>query len=159
MEKVIDIFGKEIEFDCMGCDIANHKLVPPGGYIYEDDFINVCADPEIPIKGFLVLGIKKHIKSINEMTKDERINVIESLNDSINAIKKAKVAEEVLLIQEEKAEHFHIWIVPMHEWMREIGRSVRNIKKFIDYAKEHFGEKEKEELLEAIENIKEVYGK
>ena len=93
------------------------------------------------------------------MTKDERINVIESLNDSINAIKKAKVAEEVLLIQEEKADHFHIWIVPMHEWMREIGRSVRNIKKFVDYSKEHFGEKEKEELLKAIEDIKEVYGK
>ena len=36
MEKAIDIFGKEIEFDCMGCDIASHKLVPPGGYIYEN---------------------------------------------------------------------------------------------------------------------------
>lgn len=36
MNKVIDIFGKEIEFECMGCDIANHKLIPPGGYVYED---------------------------------------------------------------------------------------------------------------------------
>ena len=93
------------------------------------------------------------------MTNEERINVITALNDSINAIKKARVAEEVLLIQEERAEHFHIWIVPMHDWMNEIGKSVRNVKKFIDYSKEHFGEKEKEELLEAIENIKEVYGK
>ena len=159
MEKAINILGEEIEFDCMGCDIANHKLVPPGGYIYENDFVNVCADPEIPIKGFLVLGIKKHLKSITEMTNEERINVITALNDSINAIKKASVAEEVLLIQEERAEHFHIWIVPMHDWMNEIGKSVRNVKKFIDYSKEHFGEKEKEELLEAIENIKEVYGK
>ena len=36
MEKAINILGEEIEFDCMGCDIANHKLVPPGGYIYEN---------------------------------------------------------------------------------------------------------------------------
>ena len=107
----------------------------------------------------LLINICDFLHNEYEMTKDERINVIESLNDSINAIKKAKVAEEVLLIQEEKADHFHIWIVPTHEWMKDIGRSVRNIKKFVDYAKEHFGEKEKEELLKAIEDIKEVYGK
>lgn len=158
MEKAINILGEEIEFDCMGCDIGSHKLIPPGGYIYENNFVNVCADPEIPIKGFLVLGIKKHLKSITEMTDEERINVINTLNDSINAIKRVGIAEEVLLIQEERASHFHIWIVPMHDWMNEIGKSVRNIKKFIDYSKEHFGEKEKEELLQAIEDLKEVYG-
>ena len=48
--------------------------------------------PEIPIKGFLVLGIKKHLKSITEMTDEERINVINTLNDSINAIKRAGIA-------------------------------------------------------------------
>ena len=79
MNKVIDIFGKEIEFECMGCDIANHKLIPPGGYVYEDEFINISADPEIPIKGFMVLGINKHIKSLNEMTSTERFNVVETL--------------------------------------------------------------------------------
>ena len=47
----------------------------------------------------------------------------------------------------------------MHDWMNEIGKSVRNIKKFIDYSKEHFGEKEKAELLQAIEDLKEVYGR
>ena len=159
MEKAINILGEEIEFDCMGCDIANHKLVPPGGYIYENSFINVCADPEIPIKGFLVLGIKKHIKSITEMTNNERINLITVLNDSINAIKKAGVAEEVLLIQEERAVHFHIWIVPMHDWMNEIGKSVKNVRKFIEYSKEHFDENKKQELLQAIEDIKDVWEK
>ena len=87
MNKVIDIFGKEIEFECMGCDIANHKLIPPGGYVYEDDFINVSADPEIPIKGFMVLGINKHIKSLNEMSETERINIMKILNKTISTIK------------------------------------------------------------------------
>ena len=154
MNKVIDIFGKEIEFECMGCDIANHKLIPPGGYVYEDDFINVSADPEIPIKGFMVLGINKHIKSLNEMSETERINIIKILNKTISTIKKVNIAKEVLLIQEEKANHFHIWIVPIHDWMNKFGKNVKNIKEIIDYSKQNFNENQKIELLQAIEDIK-----
>ncbi len=154
MNKVIDIFGKEIEFECMGCDIANHKLIPPGGYVYEDDFINVSADPEIPIKGFMVLGINKHIKSLNEMSETERINIMKILNKTISTIKKVNIAKEVLLIQEEKANHFHIWIVPIHDWMNKFGKNVKNIKEIIDYSKQNFNENQKIELLQAIEDIK-----
>ena len=152
--KVIDILGKEIEFECMGCDIANHKLIPPGGYIYDDGFINISADPEIPIVGFMVLGISKHIKSINELTRDERIRIMDVLNETIEKVKKIKISDEVLLIQEEKANHFHIWIVPMHDWMKECGKNVRNLKEIIQMAKERFDEKEKEKLLNAIEDLK-----
>lgn len=159
MNKVIDIFGKEIEFECMGCDIANHKLIPPGGYVYEDEFINISADPEIPIKGFMVLGINKHIKSLNEMTATERVNVVETLNKTIEVIKKSNIAKEVLLIQEEKANHFHIWIVPIHDWMDKFGKNVRNIKEIINYAKQYFNEDKKEELLQAIEDIKNGFEK
>ena len=159
MNKVIDIFGKEIEFECMGCDIANHKLIPPGGYVYEDEFINISADPEIPIKGFMVLGINKHIKSLNEMTATERVNVVETLNKTIEVIKKSNIAKEVLLIQEEKANHFHIWIVPIHDWMDKFGRNVRNIKEIINYSKQNFNEDKKEELLQAIEDIKNGFEK
>ena len=89
MNKFINIFKEECEFNCLGCDIANHKLIPPGGYVYEDDFINISADPEIPIVGFMVLGIKKHIKSINELTRDERIKIMDILNLTIEKMKKS----------------------------------------------------------------------
>ena len=154
MNKTLDILGNEIEFDCMGCDIANHKLIPPGGYVYQDEFINVSADPEIPIKGFMVLGIKKHIKSLNEMTENERIDIMRILNKTIEIIKKVDIAKEVLIIQEERASHFHIWIVPIHDWMDKFGRNVRNIKEIINYAKQNFNENQKVELLQAIEKIK-----
>ena len=52
MNKVIDIFGKEIEFECMGCDIANHKLIPPGGYVYEDEFIYGMVTNSVSVGGF-----------------------------------------------------------------------------------------------------------
>lgn len=157
MNKVIDIFGKEIEFECMGCDIANHKLIPPGGYVYNDGFINISADPEIPIIGFMVLGISKHVKSMNELTRDERIKIMDVLNETIEKIKKVGISNEVLLIQEEKASHFHIWIMPMHDWMKECGKNVRNLKEIIQMSKERFDENEKKKLLDAIKELKKSY--
>lgn len=154
MNKVIDIFGKEIQFECMGCDIANHKLVPPGGYVYDDGFINISADPEIPIVGFMILSISKHVKSMNDLTRAERIKIMDVLNTTIEKIKEIGISNEVLLIQEEKASHFHIWIVPMHDWMKEYGKNVRNLKEIIQMAKERFDENEKEKLLNTIENLK-----
>ena len=64
--KIKDVLGNDIEFDCMGCDIANHKMIPPGGYVYEDSLINISDDQQIPISGFMVSGIKKNIKIIND---------------------------------------------------------------------------------------------
>ena len=81
--KFIDVLGEEKEFDCMGCDIANHRMIPPGGYVYEDNLINISADPAIPIPGFMILGIKKHVKSINELTTEERYNIIDILNKTM----------------------------------------------------------------------------
>ena len=134
MRKGIDVLGNEFEVNCMGCDVANHKLIPPGGYIYDDGFITVAADPEIPIIGFIVLGISKHIRSMNELSKEERTNVTEVLNRSIAVLKELNLANEVYLIQEETASHFHIWIVPVHDWMKGIGKGIIHMSKYIDYA-------------------------
>ena len=159
MNKFINIFGEECKFDCLGCDIANHKLIPPGGYVYEDDFINISADQEMPIVGFMVLGINKHVKSINELTRDERIKIMDILNLTIEKMKKTNICEEVLLIQEEKANHFHIWIVPMHPWMNKYKKNVRNINDIINYSKEIFNENVKKELLNAIEVLKDEFNR
>ena len=159
MNKAINIFGEEIEFNCMGCDIAEHKLIPPGGYVYEDDFINVSADPEIPIKGFMVLGINKHIKSIIDMTNYERNSIISVLNKTVEIIKKVNISKKVLIIQEERSSHFHILIVPISDWMKKFGNSVINIKEMINYSKENFNEEQKKELLKAIEDIKNEFKK
>lgn len=155
--KFIDLLGNEIEFECLGCDVARHKLIPPGGYVYEDDFINVSADPEIPIPGFMVLGIKKHVRTMNELSKEERYRIIDILNLTIENIKECEIANKVLVIQEERSRHFHIWIVPIHEWMKEYGESVKNIDKIIEHSKEIFNEKIKEELLEDVDKLRESF--
>jgi len=60
---VTNFMNEEMIFEgCKSCAIGNHAITNlPAGYLYEDDFINVTIDPEIPIRGFIVIGIKKHI--------------------------------------------------------------------------------------------------
>ena len=155
--KIKDVLGNEVEFDCMGCDIANHKMIPPGGYVYEDSLINVSADPLIPIPGFMVLGINKHIKNINELSKEERYQIIDVLNLTIEKMKECGITKEVLLIQEEQARHFHIWIVPIYEWMGQFDKSVDNIDRIIKYSKEICDDNTKDDILKCVENLKNIF--
>ena len=34
------------------------KIIPPGGIIYEDGLFFLAGDPEIPLKGFLIVNVK-----------------------------------------------------------------------------------------------------
>lgn len=136
--EIINFLGEKIEVDCMGCDIANHKLIP---------------------QGFVVLGINKHIKSINELSVTERNKIIDILNSTIKSIKNIGLAEEVLVVQEERAQHFHIWIIPILDWMKKIGKSVRNIKEIIEYSKLNLTEEIQENMLKTIENLKKDFNK
>lgn len=74
-------------------------------------------------------------------------------------MKSSNICEEVLIVQEEKASHFHIWILPMHPWMEEYKKNVRNIKDIINYSKENFNDSVKKELLEAIDKLKLEFSK
>lgn len=141
----------------MGCETANHQLIPPGGYVYEDDFINVSADFEIPIPGFMILGINKHYQSINQMTSQERSKVIEVLNQTIEIVKKVCQVENVTIIQEEKCTHFHIWILPSYSWMDQFGKGSYGIKEKFSFAKEKNNEENIKNCLKKVEEIRDEF--
>lgn len=134
MNCAIDFTGRLIDFDCMSCDIAEHKLLPPGGMIYEDDFVTLAGDVEVPIVGFIILAPKKHVVSITELTIEERYHLLNVLNESIEALKKLGICKRVNIIQEEK-HHLHIWILPVHSWMQEKKLGTKNIGELFKYAK------------------------
>ncbi len=157
MNKTIDILGEEKLFDCMGCDIGSHKMTPPGGLIYEDDLYTVSQDPEIPIVGLMILGIKRHIKSINELSRDERINLMDVLNLTIENMKKIGLCSEVMLLEEERSSHFHMWILPILPWMDKFDKNARNIDDIINYSYEIYNDEVKEELLNTIDKLKEKF--
>lgn len=68
---VEDILGKEWNCECIGCSIGTGEITPPGEVIMSTDNFVLHEDPEIPIKGFLIVASKKHIKSISELSLEE----------------------------------------------------------------------------------------
>lgn len=157
-KSMIDILGKEWEYDCMGCAIAKHEIIPPGGFIYESDNFIISQDPEIPIKGFIIISTKVHINSFTQLNGSMKLELMDLLSDVIKNLKELGVTEEVTIVQEERSKHFHIWVFPHHEWMdNRFERGVSSLREISKYAKENITEKDIEEILEIVAKLREKF--
>ena len=83
----VDFLGNTLSFDCMGCAITNGEIQVPGGIMYDGKSVVLAADPEVPIPGFLIVNAKKHVKSLADLTTDERHDVIDIIAIAENALK------------------------------------------------------------------------
>lgn len=154
-KEAIDFLGNTLKYDCMGCALTNHQITPPGGIIYESENFLINPDPEVPINGFLIVNVKKHLNSIIELTKNEQIELISLINLAIKALKDLGITNEVTIVQEERSRHLHVWIVPNHEWMvTKFGKGVIHLRDIFTYAQENATEEDKKEILNSIAKIK-----
>lgn len=157
---MIDFLGNEYYYECAGCDISNKIITPPGGIIYEDDSFIVGSDPDIPLEGFLVVTAKRHINSITDLKKEEQYKLMDIVNKSISVLKKLNVTKKVIVLQEERSKHFHMWIFPNNDWMvKKFGQGASYIRDICDYMKENASDEYIEQVLETIKKIKENYHK
>ena len=158
--QISDFLGKTYKFECLGCEIATKKIVPPGGIIYEDETFILAIDPVIPINGFLVITVKRHINSITGLSKEEQYKLVEIINKTILILKDLKIAKEITLVQEERSKHFHVWIFPNQDWMIEkFGKGVSYLRDICEYAKQTVSSDDIQEILKTIEKIKIAYKK
>jgi len=65
------------------------------------------------------------------------------------ALNKISDINEVVIIQEERSNHFHVWIFPRYNWMNELfENSLTDIRKIMQYVKLHMkSEKNTKEVL------------
>lgn len=153
-----DFLGKEWSYNCMGCAIREGEIVPPGGSIYNGKAFFVQQDPEVPIEGFLIVNAKAHVRSIAELTKEERIEMVELINHSINALKDLGLTSEVTVVQEERSKHLHVWVFPTYPWMIEkFGKGVTHLRAIHEYAKEHVTKEDIQKVMSTIEKMKEYF--
>ncbi len=101
----------------MGCAISRGDINIPGGKFYEGKYTILGADPEIPIPGFLIVNVKRHVNSFSELSKEERNEVSNVIVYAEKALKELNIVKEITLVQEERLKHLHIWISPYYEWM------------------------------------------
>lgn len=157
-KKMIDFLGKEWKYDCLSCAIGDKKVIPPGGMIYENEIVNLAQDPEIPIKGFFIVSVKRHVNSIIDLTREERYEVIELLNMTIKAIKDLGLTNEVTIVQEERSKHLHIWVFPHYKWMNEkFGKGVGYLKEISSYAQENITPEGIDEIIKTVQKAKEYF--
>lgn len=151
---VTNFMNEEMFFEgCKSCAIGNHTITNlPGGYLYEDEFINVTIDPEIPIRGFIVIGINKHVSTTTQLTREERIQ-IEDITNKVKLALEHFGAKNILLFEDGFSQHYRRWVIPSDDWMFQFGRG-KNLKQITMYAKKNMSDEQKKEILLFAEQIK-----
>ena len=110
-----------MEKECIFCNIINRKL--PSEFLYEDDTVVVFKDihPHAPIH--LLVVPKKHIRSINDLGKDDKTIVSETIDIAKMMAVKTNISRSgyKLLFNVEKGGGqviFHLHLHLMGGWRR-----------------------------------------
>ncbi|MEH6995531.1 diadenosine tetraphosphate hydrolase [Neobacillus drentensis] len=131
-------------------------MEPDGGVIIETKYFHAHQDVVYPIEGLVILASKRHIKCLDELTEDERLDYV----NIMNLIRKAQ--REVLGIEyvyyfynEDTTHHFHTWMVPRYDWMNAFGRSVESVRPVLLHARNHRNTVENnQKVMKAIEDLR-----
>ena len=153
---MISYANENIEFNgCPACAYANHEFSLPCGMAYENERFTLSQDWELPIQGFFVVSPKKCVEKFEELSKDERDEMFDIVDKTIKILRKNNVCDRFDIVFEEKENrHFHVWIMPRHEWMSElVGDIIDNVGEIFEYAKNNFRAIENYERIKEISNI------
>lgn len=161
MNLVKSFNGKMIDVgDCMGCTKAinnGNTEINPGEIMRTKNF-DISQDFELPINGFIVIGSIRHIESINEMTMEEKKELIELIDIIIKSLKKLNVCSQYDVVWEEKDNnHFHVWLMPRHQYLLDaMGTNImKKIGELFNYAKNNLRTEENlKSINETIEKLK-----
>lgn len=149
--------SNEIKKECTGCKIANEGS---NFTIFETENFILTQDPEVPIKGFLIIQSKKHFNSIIDLNEEQQIELIKLTNRARLALKELNICQEVTIVQEERSKHFHIWLFPNYKWMQEkFGKGIKYLRDINEYVIQNATEQDKKELFEVVQNLKEYFNK
>jgi diadenosine tetraphosphate (Ap4A) HIT family hydrolase len=91
----------------MICEFAASP--PQDGWVYEDDFwvSGILEGLEVP--GWLVLGLRRHVIEIEQLTDEELASLGVVVGELSRAIRIASDAERIyMLVYGENAPHFHV---------------------------------------------------
>lgn len=121
---------------CLTCDIAQKKIVPVGGIIYQDDDVILHHCIDINIVGYFILSPVRHIEEYSDLNKTELLQMSNLMKLVIMSLKKINGVEKVYIANfGEDTTHFHVHIFPRYKWMlRYSSEDIRTNNK-IDGAK------------------------
>lgn len=125
-----------VEVECLSCATTSGLVEPDGGVIVETAHFHAHQDVAYPIPGLVILTSKRHFKTLDEMTSEERLDYIETLSSIRKAQREVLGIETVYYFyNEDTTHHFHMWMVPRYEWMDQFGRSVESVRPVLLHAR------------------------
>jgi diadenosine tetraphosphate (Ap4A) HIT family hydrolase len=121
--------GQVVEVECLSCAITGGLIEPMGGVIYEDEYFHAHQDVAYPIPGLVILASKRHFYRMDELTEAEATRYI----DLLRRIRRAQsthlgIDHVYYFYNEDTTHHFHLWMVPRYEWMKQFGSSVESVR-------------------------------
>ena len=158
MRKITLSNGNTVEVECLSCALTSGQIEPEGGVVMETEFFHAHQDVAYPIKGLVILASKRHIKCLDELTEEERMDYITALSQIRKAQRETLGIEHVYYFyNEDTTHHFHTWMVPRYEWMYEFGRSVESVRPVLLHARNNMNSKgNMKEVINAISALKET---
>lgn len=153
--------GKMIDVgECMGCTIVNNFENTTNflGQVVKTKNFTIAQDFELPINGFMVISSVRHLESINEMTLEEKQELITLIDVVVSSLKKLNVCKQYNIVWEEKdGNHFHVWLMPRHKYLVEaMGTNImKKVGELFNYAKENLRTEENlQQVVTTIEQLK-----
>ena len=134
--------GEPINSVCMGCGIVNGEFTVPGGLIHATENFQVHLDPEVPIECFFIIGVKRHVRYLHELTESEAAELASLLYKTRVVLNKLNSSIAFTVIVEERSQHLHVWLFPRLPWMEEYENSLASIRKIMVSAKKKYLSKE-----------------
>lgn len=156
MRKVTLANGETVEVECISCAITGGLIEPTGGVIYEDEFFHAHQDVAYLIPGLVILASKRHFYCMDELTEDESNRYIQLVRRIRDAQRKELGINYVYYFyNEDTTHHFHLWMVPRYEWMKQFGNSVESLRPALLHARNAMNDEENiKYVIKSIEKLR-----
>ena len=140
---------------CPGCAYARHEFYLDCGMAYENERFTLSQDFELPIPGFLIVALKRHIEMLSELTDEERNEMFFISDQAVRIMRANHICERFDYIFEEKeSRHLHVWILPRYDWMTERADDIlANLESIFEYALLNFRNEDTYREIKRITDI------
>jgi diadenosine tetraphosphate (Ap4A) HIT family hydrolase len=123
---------------CLSCDLVAGTKNAVGGSIVETTFFHAHQDVAYPIPGLVILAARRHFYSMDELTDEEAGEFMSLIRRIRSAQRRTLAIEHVYYFyNEDTSHHFHLWLVPRYDWMRQFGKSVQAVRPSLIHSRDH----------------------
>lgn len=154
MREITTITDAKLTTACLGCAVASGALINYAGTIYRNDYFNAHQDIEIALPGFVIVSSIRHVNSLMDLSAKEQNNFVWVVSAIRKAQHRCGLTNVYLFQNEDTADHFHVWMFPIYEWMRAFGKGPALLSRALDELKNGRHIHDQKEVLALTAEIK-----